>query len=80
MLNLSLKPRAHEVISDDAMMILTFLEQSRDGVIPYSDKSTPEEIKQMFAISKGQFKRALGSLMKQGKIKQENGKTYLIKK
>ena len=33
----------------------------------------------MFAISKGQFKRALGSLMKQGKIKQENGKTYLIK-
>ncbi|UQF70882.1 S1-like domain-containing RNA-binding protein [Vagococcus lutrae] len=80
MLNLSLKPRAHEVISDDAMMILTFLEQSRDGVIPYSDKSTPEEIKQMFAISKGQFKRALGSLMKQGEIKQENGKTYLIKK
>ena len=30
LLNLSLKPRAHEVISDDAEMILTFLRQSAD--------------------------------------------------
>ncbi|MGX6961127.1 CvfB family protein [Vagococcus xieshaowenii] len=78
MLNISLKPRAHEVISDDANMILTFLRQSRDGKIPYTDKSTPEEIKEMFAISKAQFKRALGSLLKARKIKQENGFTILL--
>lgn len=78
MLNISLKPRAHEVISSDAQMILTFLERSKDGVIPFSDKSTPEEIQATFAISKGQFKRALGSLLKAKKIKQENGQTILL--
>ncbi|MBP1040640.1 DNA-binding protein [Vagococcus sp. BWB3-3] len=78
-LNISVKPRAHEVISDDAMMILTFLEKSPDGRIPFTDKSTPEEIQLTFAISKGQFKRALGSLLKQRKIKQEDGYTILIK-
>lgn len=78
-LNISVKPRAHEVIGDDAMMILTFLEKSADGRIPFTDKSTPEEIQLTFAISKGQFKRAIGTLLKQRKIKQEDGYTVLIK-
>ena len=78
-LNISLKPRAHEVISDDAMMILAFLEKSADGTIPFTDKTSPEEIQATFAISKGQFKRALGSLMKERRIKQEDGKTILLK-
>jgi predicted RNA-binding protein (virulence factor B family) len=78
-LNISLKPRAHEAISDDAAMILTFLERSADGKIPFTDKSAPEEIKATFGISKGQFKRALGNLFKQRKIKQEDGYTWLIK-
>lgn len=76
-LNLSLKPRAHEAISDDAAMILTFLERAADHKIAFTDKSNPEEIKQTFGISKGQFKRALGNLLKQGKIKQEEGYTIL---
>lgn len=80
LVNLSLKPRSYEVINDDAAMILTFLEKSPDGMIPFSDRSTPEEIQAKFAISKGQFKRALGHLMKEKKIKQENGKTYLLEK
>lgn len=79
-LNISLKPRGYEVISDDAQMILTFLRQSKDGKIPFTDKSTPEEIQEMFAISKGQFKRALGSLFKSRKIIQEDGFTVLIEK
>ncbi|MBL1229581.1 DNA-binding protein [Enterococcus sp. BWB1-3] len=77
-LNLSLKPRAHEAISDDAAMLLTFLERSADGKIPFTDKSDPEEIKQYFGISKGQFKRALGSLLKAKKVKQEKGFTILL--
>ncbi|MFW7432252.1 S1 RNA-binding domain-containing protein [Vagococcus carniphilus] len=80
MLNVSLKPRGYEVISSDAQMILTFLERSEEGKIPFSDKSTPESIQETFAISKGQFKRALGSLMKEKMIKQEDGWTILIKK
>lgn len=77
-LNISLKPRAHEVISDDAAMILTFLEKSADGKIPFTDKSTPEEITRTFAISKAQFKRAIGSLLKKRLIKQEDGFTILL--
>ena len=46
--------------------------------MPFSDKSTPEEITEMFNMSKGAFKRALGSLMKTGKIKQEDGWTELV--
>lgn len=76
-LNCSLKPRSHEVINDDAAMILAFLQQAPDHKLPFWDKSTPEEINRQFAISKGQFKRALGHLMKQGKIYQQDGWTYL---
>lgn len=76
-LNISVKPRSHQVISADAQMILTFLEKSAEGKIPFTDKSTPEEIQKTFAISKGQFKRALGLLMKAGTIKQEDGFTLL---
>ena len=77
-LNLSLKPRAYEAIDDDAAMLLTFLERSSEHTIPFTDKSNPEEIKQTFGISKGQFKRAIGNLLKQKKIKQENGYTILL--
>lgn len=77
-LNLSLKPRGYEMISDDAAMVLTFLERAEAHKIPFTDKSTPEEIKQTFGISKAQFKRALGSLLKQGKIKQVEGQTILV--
>ncbi|MBO0441703.1 CvfB family protein [Candidatus Enterococcus ikei] len=75
--NISLKPRGYEAISDDAAMILTFLERSADHKIPFTDKSNPEEIKQTFGISKAQFKRAIGNLLKQGKITQESGFTLL---
>lgn len=76
-LNLSLKPRGYEVISDDAAMLLTFLERAADHKIPFTDKSNPDEIKQTFGISKAQFKRAVGNLLKQGIIKQEDGYTIL---
>jgi predicted RNA-binding protein (virulence factor B family) len=36
-----------------------------------NDKSAPEDIKATFGISKGQFKKALGGLMKAKKIKQD---------
>ncbi len=77
-LNLSLKPRAYEVIDDDANMLLTFLQMAPDHKIPFTDKSNPEAIKQEFGISKGQFKRAIGHLLKARRIKQEDGYTILI--
>ncbi|MGX7172796.1 CvfB family protein [Enterococcus ratti] len=79
-LNLSLKPRAHETITEDAQMILTFIERSEDKQIPFTDKSAPEEIMNAFGISKGAFKRAIGNLLKQGLIVQEAGVTRRIRK
>jgi predicted RNA-binding protein (virulence factor B family) len=76
-LNLSLKPRAHEMLDADAQLILTYLTQ-QGGQMPFYDKSSPEDIKATFAISKGQFKKALGGLMKQGKIKQDETGTTLL--
>ncbi|MHC5269704.1 CvfB family protein [Enterococcus sp. LJL98] len=79
-LNLSLKPRAHEAIGDDAAMILAFLNRAPENQMAYTDKSSPAEILSMFGISKGQFKRALGNLMKQRLIEQKDGVTRLVKK
>lgn len=76
-LNLSLKPRSFEMLENDAQMILTYLE-SNGGFMTLNDKSSPEDIKATFGISKGQFKKALGGLMKAGKIKQDALGTELI--
>lgn len=80
MLNISLKPRIHEVLEEDAQMILTLLRQSPSKSLPYHDKSDPAAIRQYFGISKAQFKRALGRLLKEKLIVQEDGKTKLISK
>lgn len=79
MLNLSLKPRVHEALEGDAQMILTLLEKSPSRSLPYHDKSDPDAIREYFGISKAQFKRALGRLMKSGLIIQEDGQTKLVK-
>lgn len=76
-LNLSLKPRAFEMLENDAQMIVTYLE-SNGGFMTLNDKSAPDEIKETFGISKGQFKKALGGLMKAGRIKQDALGTELL--
>lgn len=76
-LNLSLKPRSFEMLENDAQMILTYLE-SNGGFMTLNDKSAPEDIKATFGISKGQFKKALGGLLKAKKIKQDELGTELI--
>lgn len=76
-LNLSAKPRAYEMLDADSQMILAYL-QSMGGKMAFNDKSNPDEIKATFGISKGQFKKALGGLMKAEKIKQSPEGTELI--
>lgn len=76
-LNLSLKPRSFEMLENDAQMILTYL-KNNGGFMTLNDKSSPEEIRNTFGISKGQFKKALGGLMKAGKIKQDPFGTELL--
>lgn len=73
-LNGSLLPRIEERLSGDAETVYRYL-MDIGGKMPFTDKSSPEEIKEMFDMSKGSFKRALGHLMKHRKIVQEDGWT-----
>lgn len=58
--------------------ILDYLKE-HDGSMPYNDKSSPEEIKEVFHSSKNYFKNALGGLMKQRLIVQDKTGTKLVK-
>ncbi|MGE6630943.1 CvfB family protein [Bacillus sp. NPDC077027] len=73
--NLSLLPRKQDALSVDAEQILTYL-KNRNGAMPYGDKSDPDDIKERFQMSKAAFKRALGHLLKNDKVYQEEGWTY----
>ena len=41
---------------------------SYDGELPFTDKADPEIIKRELNLSKNAFKRAVGRLLKEGKI------------
>lgn len=73
-LNVSLRPRKKEARISDAEMIEQYL-YNHNGQMPFTDKTDPETIYQHFRISKSAFKRALGKLMKEGKVQQQGGKT-----
>lgn len=77
--NVSLLQRSHEALDQDAEHIYNYLE-GRGGGMPYWDKSPADVIQVRFNLSKAAFKRALGRLMKEGKVYQEEGWTYISKK
>lgn len=66
-LNLSVRKQAHDEIDGDADEIYRKLIKA-NGFLPFNDKSQASAIKAEFAMSKSAFKRAVGRLMKQGKI------------
>lgn len=57
-------------------VILKYL-KAHDGYMPYNDKSSPDRIRDTFHESKNYFKNALGGLMKQGLIEQDENGTRL---
>jgi uncharacterized protein len=75
-INVSLRPLKQEGMDTDAQEILDYITEN-GGVMPFGDKSDPEDIRSVFKISKASFKRALGKLMKEGKIEQRDGSTFL---
>ncbi|MBO8170262.1 MAG: hypothetical protein H0Z33_00045 [Bacillaceae bacterium] len=74
--NLSLLLKKEDALEEDAEMIYAYM-KGRGGAMPYSDKTHPDDIKSIFGISKAAFKRALGKLMKENKVYQEDGWTFL---
>lgn len=66
-LNLSIREKAYLQIAQDAGKIMRTID-SFDGVLPFSDKASPETIRREMQMSKNEFKRAVGHLLKEGKI------------
>lgn len=66
-LDLSIREKAYLQIEADAQKILDVID-SFDGVLPFNDKAAPEVIKREMQMSKNEFKRAVGHLLKNGKI------------
>ena len=67
-LDLSLNEKAHIQMNTDAETVMEALE-ARGGVLPFTDKADPEIIRQEFAMSKNAFKRAVGHLLKEGRVR-----------
>ena len=66
-LNLSLRDKGYLQIGSDAETVMGVIEEF-DGVLPFTDKASPEVIKREFSLSKNAFKRAVGHLLKEGRI------------
>lgn len=60
---LSLRGHAHQEVQGDAQKILDVL--ARPGAPRFGDRSSPEEIRRLFGLSKKAFKRAVGKLLKE---------------
>lgn len=67
-LDLSPRKKAYLQMDADAEAVLKVIGEF-DGVLPFNDKASPETIKREFHMSKNAFKRAVGRLLKEGKIK-----------
>ena len=66
-LDLSIREKAYLQIDKDAEKILKVID-SYDGALPFTDKTSPETIKREMQMSKNEFKRAVGHLLKEKKI------------
>ncbi len=75
-LNASLREAKEKALVTDAGRLLEFMEH-RNSRMPYSDSTSPEVIRDKFHLSKAAFKRALGHLLKEGRIEIKDGWTYL---
>lgn len=72
-LDLTLREKAYIQMDSDSEKIMELLD-SYAGVLPFSEKASPEVIKRETGLSKNAFKRAVGHLYKERKIDLNGGK------
>ncbi len=66
-LDLTLREPVADQMNKDAEIILKKMAEN-GGLLPFTDKADPERIRMEMQMSKAQFKRAVGHLLKTGKI------------
>lgn len=67
-LDLSIREKAYLQIAGDAEKVAELIDRF-GGALPFNDKASPEVIKRETGMSKNEFKRAVGNLLKNGRIK-----------
>jgi predicted RNA-binding protein (virulence factor B family) len=77
-MDVSDRQEAYLQINEDAENVLEIIEEFT-GVLPFDDKASPEVIRREFGLSKNAFKRAIGHLLKEGKIQIKDRRIYLVK-
>ena len=76
-LDLTLREKAYIQMDADAEKILEIID-SYAGVLPFSEKASPEVIKRETGLSKNAFKRAVGHLYKEHLVDLTDGKIRKI--
>lgn len=74
-MNVTDRQKAYLQIEEDAESVLSVINEFA-GVLPFDDKASPEVIKREFGLSKNAFKRAIGHLLKEGKIEIKERRIY----
>ena len=67
-LDLTRREKAYLQMDTDAQAVMRVIE-AHGGVLPFNDKASPEVIKREMKMSKNAFKRAVGRLYKERKVK-----------
>jgi len=78
-LDIILQKSGYENVEPNAQKILEMLNE-RDGFLPLTDKSAPDEIVFYLEMSKKMFKKAIGGLYKKKMIRLEKDGIYLSEK
>ena len=71
--DVTIRDKAYIQMEDDAEALLDLID-SYAGVLPFTEKASPEVIKRETGLSKAAFKRAVGRLYKERKITLVDGK------
>ncbi len=74
-LRVSPRAKAYVQMGTDAELIWKQME-AEGGRLSFDDKSSPEQIAEVFGISKAAFKRAVGRLLKEGRIEKKDGQLF----
>lgn|SRR5690554_1121673 len=77
-IDVSRRPLGVANLEQSAQEVYDYLKQNK-GFIPLTDKSNPEEIKDLLEMSKKSFKKAIGILYKEKKVDLRPDGVYLLK-
>jgi len=75
--DVTLREKAHIQMDSDAEKLMEIIE-SYAGVLPFTEKASPEVILRETGMSKAAFKRAVGRLYKERRITLEGGKIRAV--